>query len=373
MWRTSASERGVSLVEFLVYMALVVVLLVFSAQVLFSMRRSATRMELATAARQTARQAVEYIARYVRGATDMNPEGDSPASILVWYRKGAALKQATWNNVTATYADAGTDVITLAYAVSELAIPSSDPPSWLASGIPSSVWFDFDLGCPDDAANLALFEQITGKDPTTGRSPWLLVSGENGGWAFFQITGYQQSDCTTGRVHVVANPGASGQLNPPAALDIQNAVLHPGVRFVSFRVRDGWLEQKDGVFDPDNPDDGFQQVLPDVEDLQVAWIYADGTVWNGTPASRLGSTGGGVYVNDVPTQGTTNQYDVTNVRGLRITVTARSPEEVGWEPPPGRFFRPAAEDHPADPNTRDRFYHRRMTQVVMLRNRSLGR
>jgi hypothetical protein len=137
---------------------------------------------------------------------------------------------------------------------------------------------------------------------------------------------------------------------------------------VTFRVRDGWLEQKAGIFDPanDNPGTSFVPLLPDIEDLQLAWIFRDGTVWN-TAAQQLPN---GTYTNNVPSQDTTNTYDVINTVGVRITVTARSSTDADWEDT-ARFRRPAAEDRPA--GALDRFYHESSTITAMIRNRVLER
>ena len=110
-----------------------------------------------------------------------------------------------------------------------------------------------------------------------------------------------------------------------------------------------------------------------MEDLQIAWVFRDGTIWNTSPTHQLSSAGS--YTNSVPSQvgngtGTVQTYDVTNVVGIRVTVTAVSSAGITWERS-ARFFRPAAEDHAAG-TTRDKRYHRRMTQIVMIRNRNLG-
>jgi hypothetical protein len=196
----------------------------------------------------------------------------------------------------------------------------------------------------------------------------MIVVDASGNEVWYQVTNYLKSDCSTNTVHVTANPGLSGLLNPPGAVTItgKGVTMLPGPRFVSFRVRNGWLQQKQGLFDAttDNPGNDFQNVVPDVEDFQVAWIFADGTIWDNDPAHQLTSTGA------IPTQGTGGTYDGTNVVGLRITVTARSNGTLYWEHQ-ARFRRPAAEDHAASA-TRDKRYHRRIVQVVMIRNRNLG-
>ncbi len=385
MWQRSPSEaaqRGVSLIEFLIYLLLVVIILAGSAQVLFSMRRSATRMELETASRQTARQAIEYIGRFIRGATDMNNVNarNNPFAIMVWYREGATTYQSSWNNVTnSNLADPGTDIITVAYPVNSLGVPCLKWPGFLSA---ATAWWAYTEGCPNDATNMQLFQEVTGAHYVGAKlvSQPMMVIGANGLAGWYQITGYQQSDCANGRVHVVANPGLSEGLNPPGGQPTltQPVTMMTGPRFVAFRVRNGWLEQKDGIFRPnkDNPDSNpapspWHQVLPNVEDLQVAWVFRDGTMKNTSAASRLPS---GQYPGNVPSQvplGTAPPtYDVTNVVGLRITVTAISPDEVSWEKS-ARFSRPAAEDHPAG-TAKDKLYHRRMTQIIMIRNRNLG-
>lgn len=145
-----------------------------------------------------------------------------------------------------------------------------------------------------------------------------------------------------------------------------------GPRYVTFRVKDGSLQQKNGVFDPSNPDDGFVEVLPDMVDLQFAWLFADGTIWNNTGSHQLPT---GTYTGSVPSQqgnggGTVQTYDAINVVGIRVTATARASEPVTWEDE-ARFLRPAAEDRAAA-TQRDRLYYRRFSSIAMLRNRAPG-
>jgi hypothetical protein len=227
-----------------------------------------------------------------------------------------------------------------------------------------------------------LFQELTGAhiDPDTG---WLvsdvlmLVSPDTGQINFYQITNYldngSNNDCCDPSIalpgiHVTATPGQSA-INPPAHKPgMSDPQMRLGLKWMSFRVRNGWLEQKVGIFDPrtDNPGNAFVPLLPDVEDLQLAWIYRNGTVWN-TAVQQLPA---GTYTNNVPAQGTTDAYDVINVVGMRVTVTARSSSAATWEDT-ARFRRPAAEDHAA--GTADRFYHESLTTTVLIRNRLLER
>ena len=388
MWQpfqsSAVSERGVSLIEFLIYITLVVIILAGSAQVLFSMRRSTTRMELEAEARQTARQAVEYIGRFVRGATDMNNVNgaNNPFSVVTWAQIGSTAVQTSWNNVTNTsLADAGTDIITLVYPANNAVLESTVWPGW---GNSVTAKWKFEGGCNDNTANLRLFKEVTGAHLESGNEvsrPMIVIDPlGNSGW--YQITSYVSSDCTAGTVEVKANATITDGFVPAGGQPAlsQPVMLAAGTRFVAFRVRNGWLEQKDGIFNPnkDNPDSNpppspWHQVLPNVEDLQFAWAFRDGTIWNTSPTNRLSSAGS--YTNDVPTQvgtsgGTVQMYDAVNVVGIRVTVTARSSNGISWEKS-ARFFRPAAEDHAAA-TAKDKRYHRRMTQFVMIRNRSLG-
>ncbi len=270
----------------------------------------------------------------------MNPKGNNPAALLVWYRKGGTTAvQASWNNVTnSSLADLGTDILTIAK-------PNS---SVIAPGV---TFTSTDNSAP------SVFEFSAG---------------------FYQITDYQDAanaNCCTAyspsppRIQVVANPGSGNLIEPitgtPSFGTPPNLVL--GVQFITFRVRNGWLEQKVGLFDPstDNPGTAFSPIIPDIEDFQVAWAFQDGTIWN-TTTQALAS---GTYTNSVPAQGTSQPYDAINCNALRISVVARSAEELGWDSS-ALFTRPRIEDH-AGATAKDRFFHQRATTLVMIRNRNM--
>jgi len=148
--------------------------------------------------------------------------------------------------------------------------------------------------------------------------------------------------------------------------------LIAGVRFASFRVCRGWLEQKAGLFDA-TADANCQSagwntgawtpLLPDVEDLQIAYLYQDGLTGNASAATQLATIG------NIPVQGVpANVRDVTRVIGFRVTVTARSSTEVVGE---GKRLniRPAAEDHAAG-TAETLFYYHQVSAASMLRNRA---
>ncbi len=386
-----SDSAGFTLVEALVSVALTAIVLIASTQLLFSMKQSSDRMSMKAEARHTAQRAMEFISYHVRTAADLNRRGNNPSALMTWYEIGAdpttaTSTQTSWNNVTnANLADIGTDILTVAIPSSGITLPNV---SWPGFQHGANARWEFDLGCPDGSLNVDLFKELTNYNSATGMSAPLMVEGANGDFGFYQITNYLENQnrtqsCpatpgTPGEMHVVANPGNSNMLNPPGghpnlSNQIVNGVQYPvirlGVSYLTFRVRNGWLEQKQGMFDPatDNPGTSFTRLLPQIEDMQIAWLFNDGTLWNTTSQQLPTAT----YPNSVPAQGTGNPYDVINVVGLRVSVTSQSTNEVFWENG-ARFFRPASEDRPAA-TTNDRFYHHRATDLAMVRNRALQR
>jgi type II secretory pathway pseudopilin PulG len=373
--RSNTVSRGFTLIEATISMTLLLVVLVLSMAFLFAMRTFSQRQELFTSPRQTARRAIDYLSYYVAGASDMfqsiQPGENNPNAIVVWtnskYPAAGTPIQNTWDNVANTaYADASTDIISLAVPTSTGINAQYDPSGGdYATGSTGTVAFMAGCGgTNDDAANLALFKRLTGAD-STGQSALLMLAGGSGTWGYLRITGYGASDCGgTQTIAVNVTPGNSMAISAPSATALSpNYVLKAGVLFSSFRVKGGQLQQKTGLFLPATPDAGFTPLLDNVEDFQVAYIYSDGSIWN-SAAQTLATT------NRVPPQGTTNATDVVNVIGLRITVVARSSELPVTILSRARYNRPAAENHAA--GAKDRFYHYRMTATVMLRNRMLG-
>jgi type II secretory pathway pseudopilin PulG len=376
MRRDCPSETGFTLTEVLIAFALTVLLMGVASELMVSMRRTSDRMRLSADARRTAQKAADYLALHVRGASDTNAEQGNPAAILTWYERGGAAVQASFNNVTdPTLADPGTDILTVARPDTLIRSRCLFWPGSANTG--ANARWQFGLGCPEGEANLDLLKELSGFDPDTGVGQPILIVDALGQYSFYQITNYLDGwnvgsgcDQSPPEVHVVANPGLSNMLNPPGG---QPAMVQPihmllGVRFSSFRVRNGWLEQKEGIFDPaaDNPGTSFIRVLPDVEDLQIAWVFRDGTVWNSAGQQLPAAT----YPNQIPPQGTTDAYDVLNVVGLRVSVVCRSAEALERDIE-ARFQRPAVEDGSAGET--DRFFHHRVTTLAMIRNRNLRR
>ncbi len=128
--------------------------------------------------------------------------------------------------------------------------------------------------------------------------------------------------------------------------------------------------------------------MENVEDLQIAYMYPDGTIWN-TASQTIGAPG-------VPLQAgpsgavAATALDIQNVIGLRFSVTGRSPllpigarqltnvdVKENLATTTSQHFRPPSEDHavtmdpafPARP-LYDQFDHYRATGTLMLRNRT---
>lgn len=393
-------QRGFTVPEALITLVILVIILVAGAQLLFRTRESAERQRAQVEARQTARAATEYVHFLLRGATDMNGRSEAypaPALLLVWLERttgGGATVQFTYDNVTnPNFADVGTDIITFARAEQRISVAAD---CWPGGQNAVNLCLRFTQGCPDSANNLALFKQLTGARVVGNRevSDVLMLMGSNGNWAFLQITDYKDNqnddNCNQCRntssqcawagggaappgIWVIANPGLSDKWNYPGCCPtLQNPEVALGVRYVTLRVKNRALQQKNGVFDTDNPDDGFFTVMPNVEDFQIAYFFRDGSVRNNTVPQNCGWA-----PNCVPVQnqafgdpGTLPENHAANVIGLRVTITARSASPLPpTQEPTARFRQPIAENH--DPQAApDRFYHYQNSVFVLLRNRT---
>ncbi|MFB3850968.1 MAG: PilW family protein [Acidobacteriota bacterium] len=385
--KTTNKEKGFTLIEVTVSLIILVVVMALSMTLLFSMQGFARRQRQFAEPRQNARRAVDYISGLIRAATDMNFKANNPNAIVVWYRIGNNPTQATYNNVqNAQFAEIGTDIITIGSATSgtgRIQIADWNPP---ASSIPNASSLDliWDEGCPNQDTSLQLLKEATGGCQPCANgggccsSVLTVYSDVDGSWTYMEITNYPNANqmCNADKkVHLVANPGLSHDINPPGDRNVSKPcyIGGGGLTYNAFRVKrtdpndplTTQLQQKRGLFDPNNPDDGFFGILDNVEDLQFAYIYNDGTVWN--DSVNLLPTNQNVPVQDMTP---VDPRDVTNLVGIRISVVARANTPVSFTER-AKFFRPASEDRAEDAN-RDRFYHHRMTTTVMLRNRNLG-
>jgi prepilin-type N-terminal cleavage/methylation domain-containing protein len=442
MWRSSTSEaprprRGFTLLEAMVSLLLLVIVLTVAMAMLFQMRAFAERQQFYMLPRQAARRAADYLSYYVASASDLNDVQNNPNALVMYYNLLGVTVQASYDNltgaepgnlvttpgVTTRFGDIGTDLITL--------VAPLNPAKYLVYapfpgfGANKDIYLNFRVGCggpggTDNATNLAQFKAATGFDGT--KSSLLMFEDKDGEWSYFEIpaAGYLNdgdcSDVTTYKnIHIQANTAAPALLPAPpgGAFTFANPVyLVTGIQFISFRVRTDpadnvpKLQQKLGLFNPvtDNPGTAFVNVMENVEDLQIAYQYKDGSIWNNTAARRIsqattfGQCGIAQCDNGVPTQGgpaavSAEPLDVTKVIGLRFSVTARSPllslgsQQLSQVSTPSDalhrtlnfHFRPASENHDVTPDPLvpgspqlDLFDHYRATTTLMIRNRMLG-
>lgn len=401
---SSKRQSGFSLVEFLVVVAALGMVLWIFGQLFFPMQKLATRQRLDVEARQTARAALDYLHYLLRGSGDMNssaPGNRTPALFLTWACSGAGsgtAAQVTYDNVAnANLADIGTDIITFGRASLSAPVLLSPTANFAGDQSPTASHFSYNEGCKADgsgsAANLALFKQVTGAHDVGGVQQSEVMTVFNpltGAWGFYRITSYDDGNngdsctvtkrwlsiianaTTVQRVQPYSSPPAGGACNGFPLAQLNNPQLVPGMRFYTLRVRNGWLEQKMGIFNPntDNPGTAFVQILPNVEDLQIAYLFSNNQIRNNLTTNRLPSA-----QQYVPGVSVGAGFDVLDVWAIRFTVTVRSTAEV-----PGGLnkdnIQPVAEDH--DPKTdtpakvKDNFYHVQLTGTATLRNRTPG-
>lgn len=403
-------EKGFTLIEVTVSLMILIVVLVLSTTLLFTMQGFAKRQRQFAEPRQTARRAIDYVGSYLRGATDGNFERGNPNAIVVWYRINNVPTQATYNNVNdPNLAEPGTDIITFGRSEGGGNIIIS---KWSGGGDfsnASSVNVHFRDGCPDMTVggnaqlNMLKFMQVTGctGDPScyTGNFPCpgctskiLTVVDPEGNYAYFQITGYQGSDCAPAQqwqeISLTANPGGNS-INPPGdrnvscaqqltSLTAPSCKIGKNVNYMAFRVkRDATgipqLQQKEGFFNPNTDNGGandtFIPLLDNIEDLQIAYIYNDGQIRNDGIFNLIDEGYPGGVPSQANSQAVVPARDITNVVGIRVSITARANTEVSLVEK-AKFRMPQSEDRAQGPE--DRFFHYRLTSTVMLRNRNLG-
>src|ERR1035437_2434641 len=460
MWPSSSSSRrrvrGFTLLEAMISLLLLVIVLIVAMTMLFQMRAFAERQQYFMLPRQAARRATDYLSYYIAGASDVNYVNSlqqSPNALITYYNLNGVLTQASYNNLTGTetgnaarvvaanppviptaisstnFGDIGTDIITMVapFNPSRYQVLAPFPPA----SAPADVWVNFRVGCAtSDTANRAAFRAATGWDGT--QSALLMLVDKTGSWAYVRIVGgglegspgYQLdglcTDTANQNIHFQADTTAATLAPPNGTGGLTDPVfLVAGLQVISFRVLtdsvDGVpkLQQKLGLFDPntDNPGTAFTNVMENVEDLQVAYVYsqdaAAGTgidkslVWNTAPqtidpaAPGCGALPAPGCDTHVPFQAGPNfglaipPLDISNVIGVRFSVTGRSPllpigarqltnidvkEKLSTTTI--LHFRPASEDHAVTPDPiqstwplYDQYDHYRATATLMLRNR----
>jgi Prokaryotic N-terminal methylation motif len=445
--RRSSPARGFTLLEAMVSLLLLVIVLIVAMTMLFQMRAFAERQQYFMLPRQAARRAADYLSFYFAGASDVNyvdSTRPSPNALIMQYNLNGVLTQASYNNLTGSnatepgnsvlpasglrpantstaFGDIGTDVITMVSPFDPGRYQAFAP--FPALGPNVDLWFNFRAGCnctppaciaANDTANRTAFQAATGFDGT--QSALLMLVDRAGAWSYVRIpaagyvadAGIPCNDVTTFRnVHVTVDTASATLPAPPNGIAglTDPVFLVTGLQVISFRVLtdsvDGLpkLQQKLGLFDPatDNPGAAFTNVMESVEDLQVAYMYSQNAalgagnnplVWNTSSQTiNLGCPAPGC---NIPFQagpsGAPPPLDISNVIGVRVSVTGRSPllplaaqklTDVGTtedlSTTTSAHFRPASEDHPVTmvglKPAYDLFDHYRATATLMLRNR----
>lgn len=401
----------------------------------------------------------------------------SPNALIMYYNLNGIATQASYNNLgcpdavgattcvepgngarvipanppaiplaiqSTNFGDIGTDIITIVAPFDPARYQVSAPMPAFGAGV--DLWFNFRVACgpgpwnaADDAANEAAFETATGYDGIA-RGGLLMLVDRNGSWSYVRLqkNDYQAngaggqvsglcSDIAPGsfkNIHVITDlVSATLPASPNPIASLTDPVeLVTGLQVISFRIMtdsvDGVpkLQQKLGLFDPatDNPGTDFVNVMENIEDLQVAYLYArdeaagaagaptsSSLVWN-TSTQRIDAAAPGCAAlpapgcaGHVPFQAGPNfgaalpPLDISNVIGLRFSVTGRSPllpigarklTNVDVKEPfattSSQHFRPASEDHPVTRDAGnpalplyDQYDHYRATATLMLRNR----
>jgi hypothetical protein len=454
MWPSSSSRacassrgrraRGFTLLEAMISLLLLVIVLIVAMTMLFQMRAFAERQQYFMLPRQAARRATDYLSYYIAGASDVNYVNSlqqSPNALITYYNLNGVLTQASYNNLTGAetgnaarvvpanppviptaiqstnFGDIGTDVITMVapFNPSRYQVFVPFPPASASA----DVWVNFRVGCAtSDAANQDAFKAATGWDGT--QSALLMLVDKTGSWAYVRIlsAGYLLdglcSDTANQNIHFQADTTSATLAPPNGTGGLTDPVfLVAGLQVISFRVLtdkdDGVpkLQQKLGLFDPTtdnpypkpgNPAAAFTNVMENVEDLQIAYMYRNGAIWNTVnqtiqnvaPDCPLVACDNGVPFQAGPSGVVAAPpVDIQNVIGLRFSVTGRSPllpigarqltnidvkEKLSTTT--SLHFRPASEDHKVTMDTDhptwplyDQYDHYRATATLMLRNR----
>lgn len=437
--RSRPPAAGFSFIELLVVVACLGIVFYISGQLLFPMRTAAERQRLQVEARQTARAAADYLTYAVRGASDgSHAPGD--VAVMSWVvvgeptgtntpacPGGEGCRQLAYNNVdrssNGNLADEQTDIIAVAQFDEAILMRGVN---WEGNNSATTALWFFEQGCghydpnislPPEAGNVPnweLFEGLTGRGSISGQpnySKLMLAFNEGGNWAFYQITDYLDGSNGTSCnapdvlcqdaglrpcVGVVANPGTNSFNAPGRSRILANRpLLTTGVRFVTFRICNGWLQQKNGFLDPatdancpavgDGNTAGWVSMLPNVEDMQFAYIFRNGDIRNTANLSLAAATptGGCDTTAGVPCQGPGAVFDASGVIGIRVSVVGRSATDLAGRGPThpdvvaGRAGRVHAnqqrrtiEDHVPSDTTLDSVRRHVVSANVLIRNRS---
>ena len=298
--RDRVAEAGFTLVEMLISMAIVGVFLGMVGGVVIGSTNLARKQQELTAGRSNSRFALGFISTEIASAGHREPL--VPPFIAL----------DTLNDVDdADVADLGTDTFTVVRArtgsrtLIQAQTGNVDAGTILVGYHHEDTTGDSPI-CPTAAACLASFT------PEYGGDDDFLMIGTDTTWWIVQLTAAPTVQTGPGGGFTLTYSGIRNNTGG-GAFQIGATVM--GIVVRSFRVVDETLEMKEGLVDSEGD---FFGLATGIEDLQLAWILADGTFVNdGIPATE-------------------------NIRATVVTLVNIQPPDmsVGLN-----FFRPAVEDH----------------------------
>jgi hypothetical protein len=376
-WRPSRN-LGFTLTEVMISLLVLIIIMVLSMSLLFSLRGFGLRQRLFAEPRQSGRQGVEYIAENIRQAAIISRSIPGGQGVIVPYVNGV---QASWNNcATPAIADRNTDVICVNRPQGS---STYQVVAWPGSIGNQTIQISYTKGCPDNASNRSKF--LDEVQATTGKHTVMLV--DQSGSVLLDDINWNGSNPTsvcagsspnyTGSLLTI--PGNIYKLYAAAPTMVEPVYVTPSP-FVTLRVKNGQLQQKFGCMDAANPDVGFTPLMENVVDLQFTYYMQSGAIFNNTAANRF--TGANQIPNDV---NLADALSCSNVLGVGIYLVTRSAQMAPLTMARPHPF-PLSADRTAAPTVdaggyfndpamnlrRDRLFYYQANTNAFIRNRILG-
>lgn len=321
-------EKGFTLIEILMAVAIFSVILGAVYKTYNTQQKSYILQEEVAAMQQNARASLYMISRDTRMAGAMLGIGG-----LGWVDPESGNPAVSWGieNFDA-WTTGGADRLDIVYVDFNCNATITDP-----MPTPSSILHSTRVSC------LQVGDLI------------IIADGNNSN--LFEITHLQETMATGNPIlNVQHNPASP--YNLPSNPNWPGAGYQPGAKL--FRAK--YISYTITNTDPDHPRMGYSERPPadisyayqpladNVEDFQVAFVFADGDEADTANSSDGDSTN-----------------DHADIRGVRVNVLSRTDREINTEP----GTRPAIENHAAG-SSQDRYIRRLYTTEVKTRNVGLG-